>query len=425
MNLLPLETLRAAIGYHPFHFWGLANATAPIRSNCNDALYQYAWQDSQQIGRADMLAAIETAERKLTDALGYAPAPRYVDVTQPYARYLNPMEWRANSADANGRWASADVHDGYIENVGVETLTSIGSANVTYSDSDGDGVNDTFVATIATSVTDADNIAVYFGAGDRLDSEPVGEKWRIQPVSVSISGGTATIRGRAWLLVKPLAYEGVSATVLDPSTSTNFVTSIAVYERKTNGDGTTTDTAQGVFTWETPPFPRWSLCCGTTNANYNGSSTDPASIATIIARVGIRDARRGLLIPGTAAYDASTAQWNAVAWGTARPPDTITLRYLAGYPLEGATGSKRMARVMQDMVVRLAIAEMARPICACDTANREWYRWQQDLARTNKDDELYTVSPQDLNNPFGTRRGHVWAWRQVLNLHQKRGVFPG
>ena len=68
---------------------------------------------------------------------------------------------------------------------------------------------------------------------------------------------------------------------------------------------------------------------------------------------------------------------------------------------------------------------MARPICACDTANREWYRWQQDLARTNKDDELYTVSPQDLNNPFGTRRGHVWAWRQVLNLHQKRGVFPG
>ena len=44
MNLLPLETLRAAIGYHPFHFWGLANATAPIRSNCNDALYQYAWQ---------------------------------------------------------------------------------------------------------------------------------------------------------------------------------------------------------------------------------------------------------------------------------------------------------------------------------------------------------------------------------------------
>ena len=61
MNLLPLETLRAAIGYHPFHFWGLANATAPIRSNCNDALYQYAWQDAQQIGRADMLAAIETA----------------------------------------------------------------------------------------------------------------------------------------------------------------------------------------------------------------------------------------------------------------------------------------------------------------------------------------------------------------------------
>jgi hypothetical protein len=59
--------------------------------------------------------------------------------------------------------------------------------------------------------------------------------------------------------------------------------------------------------------------------------------------------------------------------------------------------------------------ELARPLCACDEANRELYRWQFDLARTGgSNDESYTsVSAADLDNPFGTRRGHVYAWRFV------------
>jgi hypothetical protein len=77
-------------------------------------------------------------------------------------------------------------------------------------------------------------------------------------------------------------------------------------------------------------------------------------------------------------------------------------------------------------VARLAAAELARPICACDEANREIFRWQFDLARTaGAGDEAYgAIAAGDLDNPFGTRRGHVYAWRQVKQLRQQLGILP-
>src|SRR6185369_16921871 len=101
----------------------------------------------------------------------------------------------------------------------------------------------------------------------------------------------------------------------------------------------------------------------------------------------------------------------------------VTVRYLAGFPL---ASDGQMQEPYRTMVARLAAAELARPICACDEANRELYRWQFDLARTaGSGDEAYgAVSAEDLNNPFGTRRGHVYAWKQVKNLRQLRGALP-
>ena len=59
-------------------------------------------------------------------------------------------------------------------------------------------------------------------------------------------------------------------------------------------------------------------------------------------------------------------------------------------------------------------------------ANREVARWQFDLARSSgADDEAYVTSPSDLENPFGTRRGHVDAWRTVRSLRLARGLTAG
>ena len=92
----------------------------------------------------------------------------------------------------------------------------------------------------------------------------------------------------------------------------------------------------------------------------------------------------------------------------------MIVRYYAGYPL---TPQGQIDQLMVQLVSRMAAAEMGRPVCACQEANREVYRWQTDLARNSgANDEQYAIAQDDLLNPFGTRRGHIWAWRTVKRL---------
>jgi hypothetical protein len=422
MALLPLDSFRKIIGYHPFHFWGLTNATVPVTSACNGLLKQYNWQGVDAPGRSEIAEAIETAEARLREYLGYSVAPRYATETLSFPRFGAGGEWRWGSADADGRWLSVQLSEGQVQALGVETLTLIdGTVAVVYTDEDGDGLDDTFTLSVATTVTEPTELAVYFNATDRLDNEEAGDRWRIQPVQVAISGGTATITGRAWLLVKPIKYEGVTAPALDPDTASNFATTLAVYRRTTNPNGTTVTTSQGTLIWETAPWPSWALCCGAAPGSAD-SSSDPAAVAQAVARVGLRDAAQGIVSPAQATYDSTTGTWGAVAWGTCRAPDRVTVRYLAGLPLE----RQQMAVSWQTIVARLAAAELPVRLCDNNTGSHVLHRWQFDRARSaGVNDEQYSIAPDDLDNPFGTREGHLYAWRQVKNLRRLRGFLPG
>lgn len=417
MALLPLETFRRTIGYHPWHYWQLySTSKAPIESACSGIVRQYAWHDSNAVGRTDILLAIESAEQLLFDYLGYWPAPKYGEETHAFPTpYANGLRYSGNW----GRWLSMNLDQRYIQALGIEALTLIeAGVAVTRSDVDGDTLKETFTLTVNTTITDATQIAVYFAAADRLDGDSAGDRWRIQPVKISISGGVATIRGAAWLLVKPVKYEYYDASATDDGalaldTDANYVTTVDVYRRYTNGDGTTTTTSQGLLTWETPG----GSCCGSAT-----SSTDPASIATAIARVGIRDATNGIVIPAEASYNTTSATWSAIHWTGCVLPDRATIRTYAGYALREG----QMDPFFQQVVTRLAAAELEGPICACDKSNRELYRWQFDLSRAaGSNDEQYSISPADLDNPFGTRRGHVWSWKQVRNRRLLGGLLPG
>lgn len=420
MNLLPLETFRQLIGYHPYHFWGLANSQVPVTSACNDLVKEYAWQGADAVGRSEIRTAIATAEQRLFDYLGYAVAPRYREQTLAYP-HLGRTGWYSHLPLASdGRWMSIDLHDGYVQAVGIETRTLIGAAAVTYSDDNNDDVDDTFTLTIATTVTEPSELAVYFGTADRFGDTTLSEAWRIQPVQAAISAGTVTITGPSYLLVKPVLYQGVATTSLDPATASNFVTSLDVYRRYTNSDGTTNATSQALLIWETSGCGGGWWCCGATYTN--DARLDPAAQAYALARAGIRDSRLGLVAPGPAAYNSTTGQWAVTRFATGYEPDRLTIRYLAGYPL---SSDGQMDTVWQTIVTYLAAAHLTRPICACDTANRTLYYWQTDLARTggNNDEQFGAISATDLDNPFGTRRGQVYAWRQVRNLRLGQGLL--
>lgn len=419
---LALEEWRRIFSYNPFHFWGLANATVPVTSGCNALVRQYAWQHADFVGREEISQALETAEDRLREYLGYSPSPKYIEKTLSWPKYDNVGVWRYGNRDATGRMIAVDLGEGYLQALGVELLTDIATAAVTISDEDGDGLDDTFVATAATTVTDPDLIAVYFTATDRLDDEDASEKWRIRPVAVSISGGNVTIRGRSWLLVKPILNEGFNLADQgrDPDTAANFVTNIEIKSRTTNPDGQAFGDAQATLLWETDPCTGWWGCCENANLAYNTSQNDPAAIGYALGRVGIRDAKLGLVLPAQAVYNSTSGLWSAVSWSGVREPDRVTLRYLAGYPLDNGHMDSRW----QKIVARLAAAELTRPICACQAANQELYHWQFDVARAaGANDEQYSISPADLDNPLGTRRGQVWAWKQIRNLRLGRSVL--
>jgi hypothetical protein len=275
---------------------------------------------------------------------------------------------------------------------------------------------------VVKTVTDRDEIAVYFGASDRLDGDPVSEQYRIRPLKVSISGGVATIVGAAYLFVVPAAYETLSPTQNDadiaPDTGItgDFAQTVEVYRRYTDAAGNTVATSQGVIIWETEPCHGWWCCCSAcSGASAQGSPFDPDAVSQAVARIGIRSKERGVVTPAASLYDATSGTWAAFPSTGCATPNRVTVRYLAGVPLVNGDMNSAWATV----VARFAAAELARPICACQEANRELYRWQFDVS-IQSEVEAYQISPGDLDNPWGTRRGHIQAWQFVQRMERVR-----
>lgn len=429
MPLLPLETWRKIIGYNPYHFFGLANSDVPVTSACNTIVTQYAWQAANQAGRDDVLTAIEKAENMLRDWLGYSVAPRYTQSTVPWNRYFDQNVWRGGYAGANGHYAGVRLPEGKLRAVGIESLTLLATVSTVYTDDNGDGVIDTFTLTTpAGAVTDVSQVAVYFQATDRLDGEAVGDKYRILPITVALTGGNIVVKGRSYLLVRPVKYEGVSDMLqgYNPNSTTLgagiFAQSLEVYQRKTNGDGQSVDNAQATLLWETTPCAGW-WCWGVT-ATFSPPDAryDPGAVGLATARVGIQNAELGWVLPAQAMLDPATGLWYASGWETWwREPDRVVVRYLAGEALQ-ADG--QMQSRWQTIVARLAAAELGSRVCACDEANAELHQWQFDLSRAaGANDEQYSISPADLDNPFGTRRGQAWAWKQVKHLARQTAAI--
>lgn len=419
-NLLPLDTFRSEFGFNPWHFWGLTStARFPVSDSCSDLVYQYAWQANDSVGRDDVRQAIETAEARLSEYLRYSIAPHYVIETLYPERWHDSKLNKVMYTDVSGRWNAIQLSEGKIQQVGVETRTLIGTVtglSLATTDFDGDGLIDTFTATIATTVTDVSQIELMFAVGDRWTGEPAGDKWVIKPVNVTIAGGVATIRGRMWQIVKPVLYE--SGQPIDPSTAANYAQSLEVYRHYCDPTGTTQDTAQAVLIWETQPWPYF---VAPIISSITPNSTDPAAVGYALARVTLRDAEHGIVGFGEAVYDTVGAVWKAVTMTNFRPPDRILIRYLAGDALDSrGYMQERWAKA----AARLAAAELGKRICACESASRMIYEQQVDRAfGGDARVEKFNMTEGDNASPFGYKEGQLQAWRIVRNQRQLVGVI--
>lgn len=419
----PLDTFRRVFQWNPRHFWGWAGTgKAKITAKCAGLLREYGWQDQDAAARSGVREALAVAEEALARHLRYPVVERYAAATLPYPRLGDLRFARLWPAQADGRPLSVLLPEGETRALGVAALTVVGDCPqagavpyvgaspaapyLVYRDRDGDGLPDQFEAGIATTVTDPAELAVYVSAADRWDGSGLSERWRVQPARVSITGGVATITGPAWVCARPVLYEGEDGSPLnglDPAVGANYLTALTVARRWTDSGGTTVATAPLVLTWEAGPCPSW---CGPDRS--------------VVACGGIRDATAGLVTIASI-YDPSAGWVDCPgAWGGwgCREPDRVTVRYRAGLaPLADGTPPEPWATA----ICRMAAAELARPVCSCQDANKAIAHWQTDLAQTGATDATFQT-PDDFDNPLGSRRGHLFAWRLIAEEQQRPGI---
>lgn len=355
------------------------------RKNCQSVWFQHQWQ-RDYLSREEIGNAIEKAEAALALELHFWPAPKYIEETAEEWNRISNRYAYGSSLDVRYQWNSLTLEYGMVQGGGSLARTAIGDTAVNRTDTDGDGLADRFTATIATSVTDASEIAVYYTATDRMGN-PVDETWRIRPVVVTISGGNATITGHACLLAKPELEEGYNADALDASAASSYVTQISVYRVYRDTTASDTSPSQGYALWDYAPT--------------NFDPTNPAGQSTVPVFIGERFAQMGQVYAAYANCCGFCSDW--------REPDRVMVKYLAGYPRQS---NGLMNQMMADIVAHLATAWLPESSCGCDREDRIIAWWRGLPNEGAEKSRLVTFN--EIQNTFGERRGASYAYWRML-----------
>jgi hypothetical protein len=389
---LSIDEWAAILGISP---WDVNQFRYPgtKSAQCQDVLYQYAWQ-KDHLAREEIADAISDAEAMLAAELMYHPAPHYsVDEVIPYPR-PHQRQLFGYAGDIRGDWKTFGTRWHKVIQGGVFNRTAIATiagADLVASDLDGDGIKETFTATITNAtigtLTDPYEVALYFASGDR-HGEPLDETWRIRPIRVSIAGNVATITGHRTILVKPTPQYGVTVAELDATVDTNYVTSVECYRVFTDDTATAALPYQGVAIWKNNPdctqdctFSIKELCLGESQ-NEQGQ---------IFASFG------------------DTCDWPFPD----REPDRLEINYVSGVPLVNG----RMDRLFAQMVTYLSVSLLANNKCGCDRTNSILTKLRSPVLKF-QDKSADATSFAESTNAFPMTYGAQWAWARVnANRH--------
>lgn len=390
-TLLSLDRFAELIGMHPLHFNQVeinSGDIAPIR-NCGSPIAQYGWQYADRIGREEVAQIIAEAESILSNYLGFDLLPTW------------QVQYRAGAfggINSRGHWQAIQTTKGYVISGGVEAKTLIDDAvAIVYSDDDGDSYNETATISVATTVTNIEEIAVYYPGESGVD------EWEIRPIKVSISGGIATITCKREQLVKPELFMSLNDNrAVNGLDNTNFLTTVDVY-RHYNDPQT-----QIQFMWE--PSANCITC----------TTCDSCVSCTYTTQNGclfVRNSRLGLVAASPASWNATTSVFDSAEFSGCRVPDTALLSYRAGYrDMNLRMPSKTMASKYEHAIARLAVTLLHRPMCGCPTIEKSVSYWRDDLAErhsTQGGSWTHNLSRKLLDCPFGTSRGALYAWQTV------------
>lgn len=388
-TLLPLDTWAAIMGINPWEFNQVGEGFPVVnRAQCPYVWFQFPWQEDF-LSREELAQTIARAEFAMAQELHYWPAPKdFVNEVHPYPRPFNRSLY-GGGGTPRGQWKALQLNWGKVQGGGVLVRTAVNLAGaVVLTDNDGDGIADRFTVTVATTITNADEIALYFTSADR-NGVPVAEQWRVRPVNVTLSGGNAIITGHPSLLIKPDLTTITNPDILNVSTAANFVTALEVYRLYLDTTSTAANPAQGTALWEDP-------ACG----------APPCAVEWLPVCQGARNAEMGLV-------SVDYLQGGLYCPPSDREPDRVALHYVAGEPLVNGQMNPSMA----DVVAHLATAWLPVTKCGCDRSNRILDYWRG-IEAVDTEGVVGVTLKQSDDNPFGVQRGALYAWERVQQMRQ-------
>lgn len=401
---LSLDRFARIVGINSLHFWGVdipqLSRTGGQGPACSQAIFQYDWQDADRTGREDIARAIAEAENDIETVLGYRLLPTWeVDEWRPTVRPYRPEMVNLSNTDVRGMGQLVEANWGYMLSGGIRSVSLIDAdAAVVYSNTVPPAAYAnlaTVQVTLAAEIPDGE-VAVFYPGHDGE------ERWRIRPVTVTHAGLVYTItfqRAMAIIEDKMETYDLASLEAVNGTDDAQFLDTVDVYRVSNDPQ------QQVTFLWE------GGGGCGCASA---GCSICAYSVATgcFLLR---GDPRHSLIVPHFANWNADDLAFEYTTPNLRRQPDLVRLWYLAGWRDKASVSPlSEMDDYWARIVAYLAASKLDRPICACSTNYMK--RWAQDLAFSGGADELasYSLSARNLDNPLGTTRGALNAWRAVM-----------
>ncbi len=397
---LPLDRWSEIIGIHPLHFNGLISASLSPDTVCGEIWFQHSWQHADRVGHEDVAMAIQQAELQIAAEAGYNLLPEWTKEERlSYALPIQPGVYNLNGLNQRGLLNSIELRRGHVISGGVKTKSVIeAGASYVRSDVDSDGFQETCTVTVATTITDANEIALFYPAKNGE------EAWEIRPIEVSFSGGNVIITFKVWLISAANKMNVFDAEPLDAEEDTSYESTVDVY-RVYNDPST-----QVQFMWENSPS--LNCCCGS-------GTCVACQLGTQAGCFHLRDQRIGITVPAPGSWDSDAENFVATEFAGCRGPDQARFWYYSGFEDKNLTRSKvEMAKYWEYPVAFYAASLLDRSVCGCSNVQEFINRWRMDVSMNEFEGTTVTVTPELLMNRLGSTVGAIYAWKRV----QQNGV---
>ncbi len=396
---LSLDKWAEIIGLDSRHFNQVTTAAKSVNT-CDKVWKQYAWQENDQVSREDVALAIQTAESHIENHLGFRLLPSWekeeeVKVPQPGDRTL----FNVYALSPRGFPLHVPTNWKHFISGGMEKKVLIeDEVAVAYADDDADGYDETATVTVATTVTNPQEICLFHPGHDGAD------EYEVRPFrSISISGGTCTIKLWRHQLVYPSLLEALEPEAVDGEDDSLFSVDIDVYRRYN-------DPSQQVqLIWS--PRPDVDECADSCMSCENSYQ---------YGCLNAKDNRLGLVHfrPGT--WNALTEKFDSAELSVCRSPDKLKMWYFSGYQDKRRPYPYlQMDPDLERAVAYYSITLLDRPICGCNNLEKVVQKWNEDLSlqiSTTDSSSNFKMSDDLLNNPLGTQRGAIFAWNVVKRM---------